>query len=284
MQLSYLVDSNAELPDPDTEYTIKQREVSLDKELLQLVQGACKADNLQRALDLTRLMNNPATVDAAAKVAGFYHLPGLQERIAGVKGETERKRSREKRKTIRRSEVYSNGHGAGSSTPAPPSKHFSEFAPRDGKPRRSFGGVNKNRDSTPQSTAGALPSALARSETYIPETPRDESAPPFAFDNDHEESDADLGRTGQRRSRSPENKRKRVPIPGDEENFAPPQMKKRPEEFASIAKGESTNEYGHPKTRSEVPQLKSQNRPRTLSRRNLSPLQIRLQNLPTRSH
>ncbi len=70
---------------PHLALDISQREVELDKELLQLVQAACKADKLQRALDIVKLMHNPATVDAASKVAGFYHLPGLQEKIGLVR-------------------------------------------------------------------------------------------------------------------------------------------------------------------------------------------------------
>lgn len=73
----------------------------MDKEMLQLVQGACKADNLQRALDVARLMHHSATIEAAAKVAAFYHLPGLQERIQSVKGEKE-KEKREKRREATR--------------------------------------------------------------------------------------------------------------------------------------------------------------------------------------
>lgn len=240
MQLSHLRDSIEEQPDSDVEYTIKQREVALDKELLQLVQGACKADHLQRALDLTRLMHNPATVDAAAKVAGFYHLPGLQERITGVKSDTERRRVKDvHKKKARRSEIHaSNGHGyASTSSPAPngPKKEFSDFAPRE-KPRRSFGGVTRNRDSTPLSTA-PLPSASARSETYIPETPRDESVAPFQYQDDANNEDEDDGPAN---GDSPETKRKRdrEPVPGDEENFAPVPVKKRADDFP-LTKGTS---------------------------------------------
>ncbi|OCF45863.1 chromosome transmission fidelity protein 4 [Kwoniella heveanensis CBS 569] len=161
--LSALTDSS----DPEAEYLIKEREVALDKELLQLVQAACKADNLQRALDLARLMHNTGTIEAAAKVAAFYHLPGLQERIAGVKSEKERKkrapRSRPRVTEYTPAPVPSssvvNGSGAQSS------KGFTaDFAPRAGGARRSFGGVN--RDATPISTAPA--------STYIPETPSNE--------------------------------------------------------------------------------------------------------------
>ena len=146
ISLSQLRDSQAD------EHTIKQREISLDKELLQLVQGACKADNLQRALHLTRLMHNPGSVDAAAKIAGFYHLPGLQERMGGVVVK--------KRKVEYHPTRYGNGGGSGEREKT---KGFNDFAPRSN--RRSFGGKVRDRDSTP---------ANGGNGTYIPETPRTE--------------------------------------------------------------------------------------------------------------
>ena len=156
--LSQLRDSLEATSDAETEHTIKEREIALDKELLQLVQGACKADNLQRALDVARLMHNPATVDAAAKVAAFYHLPGLQERIQGVKADKDFRKIRtanHQRKVKRETEMSGQV----------PMKQFTDFAPRAGGPRRSFGGVHQPRDTTP--------AASGRADTYIPETPYD---------------------------------------------------------------------------------------------------------------
>jgi len=153
ISLSQLRDSQAE------EHTIKQREISLDKELLQLVQGACKADNLQRALDLTRLMHNPGSVDAAAKIAGFYHLPGLQERMGGVVVKKRKVAISYPPPHIGNGNGNGNGGGSGDRER---SKGFNDFAPRNN--RRSFGGKVRDRDSTPANGNG----------TYIPETPRTE--------------------------------------------------------------------------------------------------------------
>lgn len=144
----------------DLEHSIKTREVALDKELLQLVQSACKADNLQRALDITRLMHNTATVDAAAKVAAFYHLPGLQERILDVKAEIENKRLKQRRA---RRAAHANEPNAREQNPT---RGFSDFAPKAN--RRSFGGVQNAGGAGLRDTTPAL---TGRSETYIPETP-----------------------------------------------------------------------------------------------------------------
>lgn len=190
--------------DGELEYTLKQREIALDKELLQLVQGACKADNLQRALDLSRLMHNPASVEAAAKIAGFYHLPGLQERMARTLVD------KKKRKAIAPPSRRERERERDSYTPAPAAatKGFADFAPR-ATARRSFGGKVRDRDSTPATLPNGT-NGVSGEGTYIPETPRMDLEPtptpglPMSFD----ETPA-----------SPDVKRKRER--GDEENFAP---------------------------------------------------------------
>ncbi|KAG8903969.1 hypothetical protein FRB99_002448 [Tulasnella sp. 403] len=65
--------------------SIAKQELELDKTLIQLIQLACKADKLQAALDLTRLLHHNASFESARKVAGFYHLIGLQERMGMLK-------------------------------------------------------------------------------------------------------------------------------------------------------------------------------------------------------
>ena len=199
-----LRDTVEDIADAEIEYDIKQREVALDKELLQLVQGACKADNLQRALDVTRLMHNSGTIEAAAKVAAFYHLPGLQERIMGVKADKERKRQglrRSRKSLIAPSEDGLNA-SAGRSSGA--RGGFSDFQPRTA-PRRSFGGVGA-RDSTPAGQTG-------RGESFIPETPTGEDEPTLPTAG----SSLPMPPVAREGSGSPKEKRKRV----DEDEFAP---------------------------------------------------------------
>ncbi|KAI5120641.1 hypothetical protein M0805_007978 [Coniferiporia weirii] len=80
---------------PLTMEDISKTELELDKELIQLIQLACKHGRLQRALDAANLLHHTASLDMALKVADFYHLAGLREKfgvLRAVRAETDRLR------------------------------------------------------------------------------------------------------------------------------------------------------------------------------------------------
>ncbi|KAL5507206.1 MCL1 [Sanghuangporus vaninii] len=63
---------------------ISRTELDLDKELIQLVQLCCKHDRLQRALDEAKALHHTASLDKAIKIADFYHLAGLREKLSVI--------------------------------------------------------------------------------------------------------------------------------------------------------------------------------------------------------
>lgn len=80
--------------------TLARQELEADKHLIKLIQTACKAENLPAAFDATLMLSQPGSLGAAAKIAAFFHLPTLEERIAraveekagGRRGDEENKR------------------------------------------------------------------------------------------------------------------------------------------------------------------------------------------------
>lgn len=50
-----------------------------------MLQGAIKSDNLQRAHDIVRMVHHTTSLDTALKVAEYYHLIGLQDKIKAWK-------------------------------------------------------------------------------------------------------------------------------------------------------------------------------------------------------
>ncbi|GAA5861876.1 hypothetical protein JCM1840_006861 [Sporobolomyces johnsonii] len=74
---------------PPDDYVLKsalaREELTIDKCLLQLIQTYCKAERLEAALDAVLLLSQPASLQAAAKIAGFFGLPALSERIELVR-------------------------------------------------------------------------------------------------------------------------------------------------------------------------------------------------------
>lgn len=68
----------------DFKNQIAKQEVEIDKHLLKIIQTACKADKLSAALDAALLLTQPASLQAAVKIAAFFRLPALEDRIEMV--------------------------------------------------------------------------------------------------------------------------------------------------------------------------------------------------------
>ncbi|KAI0281127.1 hypothetical protein BGY98DRAFT_1131847, partial [Russula aff. rugulosa BPL654] len=55
-------------------------QLALNKELVQLIQTACKNDKLPQALKLTNMLHHTSSFDMTVKVAGFYRLLAYKRR------------------------------------------------------------------------------------------------------------------------------------------------------------------------------------------------------------
>ncbi|GAA5860215.1 hypothetical protein JCM3774_000346 [Rhodotorula dairenensis] len=84
MRESVFVQHRKDGASPD-DYVLKTElarvELQTEKHLLQIIQTFCKADRLEAALDAVLLLSQPASLVAASKIAGFFTLPALQERV-----------------------------------------------------------------------------------------------------------------------------------------------------------------------------------------------------------
>ncbi|KAF8937985.1 hypothetical protein BGZ58_001792 [Dissophora ornata] len=64
---------------------VAKKELEMDKLALQMIDLACKADRTQKALDLTAMLCNLKSIDAAVKIAHHHNLHSLMERMNKVK-------------------------------------------------------------------------------------------------------------------------------------------------------------------------------------------------------
>ena len=116
-------------PDELTSDEIATKELELDKVLIQLIQNACKNDKLPRVLDLVKMLHHTTSFDMAAKVAGFYHLIGLQEKIEMLKvdreegGDGDDEYGVDPREVARRNRTQWRGEGLGT---VPPPRQIGE--------------------------------------------------------------------------------------------------------------------------------------------------------------
>ena len=74
---------------PADDYAFKsalaREELETDKCLLKIIQSACKSERLHAAFDAALMLSQPGSLDAAAKIAHFFSLPTLVERIELIK-------------------------------------------------------------------------------------------------------------------------------------------------------------------------------------------------------
>lgn len=85
----YLNISRDALGDELTTSDISRRELEQDKKLIKLINTACKEDKAPRVIDLVKQLNHLQSFDGAIKIADFYRLVGLKEKIELIKADRE---------------------------------------------------------------------------------------------------------------------------------------------------------------------------------------------------
>ncbi|KAF7315738.1 Chromosome segregation protein [Mycena indigotica] len=124
------------LDDELTSAEITKAEQSMDKDLVLLIQGACKLNQTARAIELAKLIHNPLFLDSVIKIAHFYKFEGLMEKIQALKSIREVEEedrlvlAREKRRQWTRQDPLPRplaDHGYASSSA--PTNAFQNFAP-----------------------------------------------------------------------------------------------------------------------------------------------------------
>jgi chromosome transmission fidelity protein 4 len=194
---------------PPDDYLLKTElarvELQTEKHLLQIIQTFCKADRLEAALDAVLLLSQPASLVAASKIAGFFTLPALQERVDLLQQMREESGDPEAAAAKRQSKwahladdryITSNGSGsAGAGFGGPANAAASLFGPGSadafGSSRKSFG--------TPAGTQMSSTSARKKrksvadaSESAAAGFPGSDDVEPNAFDDELEYADVQV--------------------------------------------------------------------------------------------
>ena len=167
-------------PDDLTSDEIATKELEADKILIQLIQNACKNDKLPRALDLVKMLHHTASYDMAAKVAGFYHLIGLQEKVETLKtdreegGDDEDEYGVDPREVARRKREQWRREGSGAVPPPRPIGESSRSAGYNGakKAFQDFGPPPAiHRPGLTRAGAGLVPSQPSQAASLAVEPP-----------------------------------------------------------------------------------------------------------------
>eukprot|EP00743_Colponemidia_sp_Colp-15_P005428 GILK01005834.1.p1 GENE.GILK01005834.1~~GILK01005834.1.p1 ORF type:complete len:1072 (+),score=257.64 GILK01005834.1:57-3218(+) len=80
-QFKFNVNQGVDETETDPEAKITKETAQLDKSLIQMIQNACKSDNLGRALDLASMLTLNKSLSIATQLANHNRLPALAQRI-----------------------------------------------------------------------------------------------------------------------------------------------------------------------------------------------------------
>jgi hypothetical protein len=78
-------ESEATNTEEDYTQTFIDADMEMDVSLLKLINIACKADKLSRAIDLTYSLHSEESMDKAIKIANYHRFTGLADRMTSIK-------------------------------------------------------------------------------------------------------------------------------------------------------------------------------------------------------
>lgn len=224
---------------PPDDYSLKsslaREELAADKHLLQIIQTFCKADRLEAALDAVILLSQSASLNAAVKIARFFDLPALTERVELIQEAKEAETDPDAAAAKRASkwahlsdERYITSAPVGSVNGGSQRAPAHLFAPSPAdmfSPRPSGSAFGSGRKfGTPGSVAGGS-SSKKRKSMLQQEAPQSDDVEPETIQVDEDE---DMYEVEETLASSPKRGRMESdePVEEEEEEIAPPPPKK----------------------------------------------------------
>ena len=169
------------------ENEMKSNEINIDKQILQLMQTACKAQKYQRALDAVKMLHQFQSIDVALQIASYFEVASLQDRIYLLKEDKLRAKEKEdkkRRKRYQNERIFSRplsnfnsqlSNQSQSKTPSAPS-----FPSRRPESRRKFEAAPSPE---PEVEMESRNDNRFYNEDVIPQTQDDENEP-ITFDDE----------------------------------------------------------------------------------------------------
>ncbi|KAJ7218083.1 hypothetical protein GGX14DRAFT_495522 [Mycena pura] len=142
---------------------ISKTEQLMDKELVLLIQQACKINNIPRAVELAKLIHNSRFLDSVVKIAQFYRFDGMMEKIQALKSIREDSEdrlilAREKRKQWTRPDPLPRPLSIVDDSASSRPKPFQDFGPPPVTSRPGLAPAIPTKETTRYTSATFLPS------------------------------------------------------------------------------------------------------------------------------
>ncbi|CAI2172358.1 5506_t:CDS:10 [Funneliformis geosporum] len=89
---------------------LRKKERDTKKIMIELIQATVSEERYERALELARLLDSTKFLESALKIANFYNVTSLAEKIHHLQSEKEKSKTKEREALLNRSMSYSNNN------------------------------------------------------------------------------------------------------------------------------------------------------------------------------